>query len=28
MRCIGKNCIECHSDGVDDCTLCHQEEDE
>ncbi len=26
MRCIGKNCIECHSDGVDDCTLCHEEE--
>jgi hypothetical protein len=28
MRCIGKNCIECHSDGIDDCTLCHKEEDD
>ncbi|MCK4836336.1 MAG: hypothetical protein KAT17_06850 [Candidatus Aminicenantes bacterium] len=26
VRCIGKNCIECHSDGVDDCTICHKEE--
>ena len=24
-RCIGKNCIDCHDDGVDDCAICHQE---
>jgi hypothetical protein len=25
-RCIGKNCIDCHSDGEEDCSLCHKEE--
>lgn len=25
-RCIGKNCIDCHADGVDDCSICHKEE--
>jgi len=24
-RCIGNNCLGCHSDGVDDCTICHEE---
>lgn len=26
MRCVGNNCIQCHSDGLDDCTICHKEE--
>lgn len=25
-RCIGKNCLNCHEDGADDCTICHKEE--
>lgn len=25
-RCIGKNCLSCHEDGADDCTICHTEE--
>jgi hypothetical protein len=25
-RCIGKNCMNCHEDGADDCTICHKEE--
>jgi hypothetical protein len=25
VRCIGRNCINCHSDGVDDCQICHKE---
>jgi len=24
MRCIGKNCIDCHTDGAEDCEICHQ----
>ena len=23
-RCIGKNCIDCHTDGADDCEICHK----
>ncbi len=25
-RCIGKQCIECHDDGGDNCQICHKEE--
>jgi hypothetical protein len=24
LRCIGKNCLECHSEGWDDCEICHR----
>lgn len=24
-RCIGKNCVDCHSDGAEDCEICHKE---
>jgi hypothetical protein len=26
VRCIGNNCLECHTDGKDDCSICHKEE--
>ena len=26
IRCIGKNCVDCHSDGKEDCSICHKEE--
>ncbi len=26
MRCIGKHCVECHSDGEENCEICHKEE--
>lgn len=26
VRCIGKNCVDCHSDGAEDCSICHKEE--
>ncbi len=26
VRCIGKNCLDCHSDGSEDCEICHKEE--
>lgn len=25
-RCIGKNCIDCHSEGAEECEFCHKEE--
>lgn len=24
-RCIGKNCVDCHTDGTEDCEICHKE---
>jgi hypothetical protein len=24
-RCIGKNCLSCHEDGSEDCSICHGE---
>lgn len=24
VRCIGKNCLDCHTDGADDCEICHK----
>ena len=26
VRCIGKNCLECHSEGTEKCEICHKEE--
>lgn len=26
IRCIGKNCVDCHEDGKEDCAICHKEE--
>jgi hypothetical protein len=26
VRCIGKNCLDCHSEGSEDCEICHKEE--
>jgi hypothetical protein len=25
VRCVGKNCVDCHSDGAEDCEICHKE---
>lgn len=25
VRCIGKNCVDCHTDGAEDCEICHKE---
>ena len=25
-RCIGKSCVECHTDGADNCEICHKDE--
>ena len=25
VRCIGKNCMDCHEDGAEDCEICHKE---
>lgn len=25
IRCIGKNCLDCHADGSNECTICHKE---
>lgn len=25
VRCIGKSCIDCHTDGAEDCEICHKE---
>lgn len=24
-RCVGKNCVDCHTDGAEDCEICHKE---
>ncbi len=24
LNCIGATCVECHTDGEDDCSICHQ----
>jgi hypothetical protein len=24
-RCIGKNCVDCHEDGAENCEICHKE---
>jgi hypothetical protein len=25
VRCVGKNCVDCHTDGAEDCEICHKE---
>jgi|GEM_PF-1053166 len=25
VRCIGKNCVDCHTDGSEDCEICHKQ---
>jgi hypothetical protein len=25
VRCVGKNCVDCHTDGTEDCEICHKE---
>jgi hypothetical protein len=24
-KCIGKKCVDCHTDGAEDCEICHKE---
>jgi len=26
MRCIGKKCLDCHTEGTEECGLCHKDE--
>jgi hypothetical protein len=25
IRCVGKKCVDCHTDGAEDCEICHKE---
>ncbi len=26
VRCVGKNCVDCHSEGTENCEICHKED--